>query len=286
MDQYHHQKTWRDWSGHPLVVLIASISALTAAIAASIGVFDRERVTKSGSDSPSSEITESSSSYSIEAIVDEADSLRDSGSFNKAIGLYDEVIEIDPSNIDAWYGKASAWARSGDRVRAVNSLEEVVLLDRNHNPAWQNMGLLYQEAGRYEEAVKAHKVACEIEDQYNEIDCSNLGTALADLEQYEEAVSAYDKALRINPQHFTAWHNLSSVYNDMGEYRQAIEAANQAIRLDKNKQNIGGPWLSKGRALYHLGKYEEALASYEKALELDPDNSTAIKNIRYLKKKL
>src|SRR4051794_1115877 len=41
----------------------------------------------------------------------------------------------------------------------------------------------------------------------------------------------------------------------------------------KEKQNRRLTWNGKGLALYNLGRYEEAIKHYDKALELNPNDS-------------
>ncbi len=62
---------------------------------------------------------------------------------------------------------------------------------------------------------------------------------------------------------------------DQKNYEEAIAAFDQAIRLDPNDNfafNI------KGLALYELGRNEEAIAAFDQAIRLDPNNSAAYNN--------
>ncbi len=64
-------------------------------------------------------------------------------------------------------------------------------------------------------------------------------------------------------------------FYDQKNYEEAIAAFDQAIRLDPNDNfafNI------KGLALYELGRNEEAIAAFDQAIRLDPNNSAAYNN--------
>jgi tetratricopeptide (TPR) repeat protein len=62
---------------------------------------------------------------------------------------------------------------------------------------------------------------------------------------------------------------------EQGQYQEAIAAFDKAIELDPKHST---PYNNKGSVLNKLGKYEEAIAAYDKAIELDPKNAFAYNN--------
>ena len=67
--------------------------------------------------------------------------------------------------------------------------------------------------------------------------------------------------------------------NDNGplilSYDQMIDIADSALVDDPNNPD----WLGlKGYALYHLGKYQEAISYYDKVLEINPESVDALTN--------
>jgi tetratricopeptide (TPR) repeat protein/predicted amidohydrolase len=62
---------------------------------------------------------------------------------------------------------------------------------------------------------------------------------------------------------------------DLGKYEEAIRCFDKAIEL-KPRDSLA--WNNKGVALDCLGKYEEAIRCYDKALEIDPKDSDAWNN--------
>ena len=53
----------------------------------------------------------------------------------------------------------------------------------------------------------------------------------------------------------------------LGKYEEAIATYDKAIEIDPQYADA---WNNKGSALGCLGKYEEAIAAYDKAIEIDP----------------
>ncbi len=67
---------------------------------------------------------------------------------------------------------------------------------------------------------------------------------------------------------FMAWYNKGLALAKLGKYEEAIECFDKAIELNPN---FAPAWNNKGVALAKLGKYEEAIKCYDKALEIDPN---------------
>ncbi len=71
------------------------------------------------------------------------------------------------------------------------------------------------------------------------------------------------------------------VYLKRTDYASAEKVLRQATELDPN--NADG-WVSLGSALAGLNRVDEAIAAFEKALEISPNHSGALKALESLKK--
>ena len=60
-------------------------------------------------------------------------------------------------------------------------------------------------------------------------------------------------------------------YIEKGEFARALEVAEELVTVRGDARD----WLSRGLVLGLLGRYEEALESFDKAIELDPNNALA-----------
>ncbi len=77
------------------------------------------------------------------------------------------------------------------------------------------------------------------------------------------------------------FHLLGIQHYNFGHYTDALKFFNKAIELD---QNNAWYWVNKGDTLQKLGKFEEAIESYEESLQIDPSNQTAKTQIEQLRK--
>jgi Flp pilus assembly protein TadD len=86
-------------------------------------------------------------------------------------------------------------------------------------------------------------------------------------DQYDLAEKLTLRALAEDPDYATAYNQLSYVYSRRGEYAKAIEAAGKYVKLLPNEPN---PHDSYAEMLRLSGRFEEALAHYRMALQIDP----------------
>lgn len=77
------------------------------------------------------------------------------------------------------------------------------------------------------------------------------------------------------PTKVTDWINEGDVFRGQGKYEEALKSYEKAIDLDP--QNAMA-WNNKGLALGLSGKHKEALESFDKSIELDPKNATVWNN--------
>ncbi|MGK7940886.1 MAG: tetratricopeptide repeat-containing serine protease family protein [Crocosphaera sp.] len=128
------------------------------------------------------------------------------------------------------------------------------------------------------------------------------GDRLRHKKQYKEAIKFYNKALKISLNDAAIWNSLGLALSELGSYEKSIKSNRQDIKsrgLGRYKEAIKSydkaieispdyiyAWYNRGFALEKLGRYEEAIKSYDKALEIDPNHEYAINNKKRLLEKL
>ena len=87
---------------------------------------------------------------------------------------------------------------------------------------------------------------------------------------YDEVVARFGHTRKpaIMEQVARALFNKGVTLGELGKYEEALRAFDKAIEL---KPDYPLAWYNKGLTLGELGKYEEALRAYDKAIELKPD---------------
>ncbi|HEV2313697.1 MAG TPA: tetratricopeptide repeat protein [Candidatus Acidoferrales bacterium] len=67
------------------------------------------------------------------------------------------------------------------------------------------------------------------------------------------------------------WNEKGISLDELGRHEEAIACYDKALKIDPQGVNT---WNNKGIALKMLGRYEEAIVCYNKALEIHPDSAT------------
>lgn len=95
-----------------------------------------------------------------------------------------------------------------------------------------------------------------------------LGQVHAVRWEWAEADREYRRAVALNPNYATVRHWYSNYLSIVGEDDKAIEEARLAVSIDPLSPIVHSGAL--GNALLRAGRYDEALAAFERALDLDP----------------
>lgn len=98
-------------------------------------------------------------------------------------------------------------------------------------------------------------------------------------QSYDAALSAFDNAIKMDPNHWCAYHFRGSVLMLMNQYDQALEDLNEAIRLNSTNPVL---FYKRGMVFDILGDQREAAFDFQRALELAPDYPEAARKLDQL----
>lgn len=176
----------------------------------------------------------------------QAIALKKQGKLREALKLYDEALQYENSG-DTWFNRAIC-------IRAMN--------DRS----------MHDEASRsYQMAVRADPLCSDaLQNQGNVssriADC--MGDSADAKPWFEQSENAYRQALKGNPASAELHCNIADLYVKQKRMKDALAELDAAAELDIDYQP---QWYIRGYALMCLGKFQEAIESFEKVLALDPD---------------
>ena len=203
----------------------------------------------------------------------------------EALFSFDWATQINPDYSKAWADKCLLEYEMGNYIQALSSCDRALQSndywdDESPALAWTNRARVTQALGRYDEAYTSYNKALAFEPD-NATIWTEIGVLLGSFEKYEEAKVAHDLAVTNSPNFSLALTNQCANLNHLGEYEEAFTACETAIQQGDGKWGklgIAYAWNQQGNALIGLKKYEQALASFQRALTLEPDYASAWSN--------
>lgn len=236
--------------------------------------------------------------------VSKAQSLLAKGDKDQALAEFEKAIDVNPTLTVAYLGAGDIYREKGDYKTAEKNYDKAATLEPTNFSAQYLHGLSLQLLDRLSDAVRAYLRALTVRpDDFNAN--LNLGTTYLQLNEPEQALPYAQRAARINPKSAEARTNLGAAYSLLNrhaeaivEYQQAAELTELSAPLLLNLANSLGrvgryeemvntlEQLTKseptsnayerlGSGLFRLRRYDESLAAYRKAVEIDPNNYPA-----------
>jgi tetratricopeptide (TPR) repeat protein len=135
---------------------------------------------------------------------------------------------------------------------------------------YANRGNTYRSLRRYDEALRDHSRAIELDPTFAQA-YSNRGVTYRKLQRYNEALADFDRAIQLAPSLAEAFSNRGNVYRDLQQYTKALADQTEAIRLSPIRALPPAPYLNRGVTYQKLQRYDEALADYSRAIKIEPN---------------
>jgi tetratricopeptide (TPR) repeat protein len=177
------------------------------------------------------------------------------GQYDQALDAYNTSVTLDPYNSIAWNKLGNTQVRLGDTAGAIRSFGEATRLDPFFGAAWVNRGDQLLASGNV-----------------------------------TEALDSYNRAISINPNDMHAYISKGMLFKSSGKldearaaFSEVITISDREIRVHPNDAKYNADlWDYRAKALSELGRYQEALQAYDRALEINPKHEDAIKNKKEL----
>lgn len=115
------------------------------------------------------------------------------------------------------------------------------------------------------------------------LDFKDKGNQALKAQSYDEAVFFYTKAVELDATNHVYRANRAVAHLKAKDYGKALDDASEAIRLNPAYFKA---FNTKGAALEHLGRWEEAVATYTAGLDKSPDNDTLKANLERVQARL
>jgi tetratricopeptide (TPR) repeat protein len=103
---------------------------------------------------------------------------------------------------------------------------------------------------------------------------NELGNVYFNTGAFDDAVIAYSKAIELDRWFAWPYSNLALTYVQKGRFVEAILLYQRSIELFTGEKDKAISWNRLGNVYRRINDYENAIAAYQRADELDPDNTS------------
>ena len=193
------------------------------------------------------------------------------GQFEKAVGLYDEALSTpeisDFVQASIYSDRGIAKWRLKQTNAAIIDFNQSIQLSPEEPSVYNNRGNAYMDLGRFEEALKDLDRAIVLSPSYG-VAYNNRGNAYAALGQYTEAFQSFRKAAGLLPQNPIPFNGRGRSHAELARYHAAVRDLTRAISLD---QKYAAAYSNRAEANFAIAKYSAAAGDVTEAVTLEPD---------------
>ena len=163
-------------------------------------------------------------------------------------------------------------SRLGRFIDAIECYDKALKIEPDNIYILNNKAIALLNSGNINEAYKVSTIA------YNYRPSSPIvlywrGFILEMLARYDDALKVYDKLLVIDGENPEVWNSRGNLLSEMGLLEEAIESFDKAVEVCLDDSEVDAAAINRmGNAYIDLGKYDEALECFNKAISLEKHN--------------
>lgn len=200
----------------------------------------------------------------------------DEGMIDRAIGQYEEVINLLPEKQFAPRKIARIYLEQGDFENAIAYFEKVLQREPENINAISQIANIYVTQRKFAEAQAKCEEAIAFEPDSAPL-YYNLGNVLINQQNYDQGRQQYEKALELDPEYAESYFGLGMIAFFNEDFEAAEEQLNLAV---EKKPELAEAHFQLGNVMANQKKFAEARSHYEKALQIRPNYAQAINNLR------
>ena len=213
-----------------------------------------------------------------EQAYQEARELANKQRYKEALAKFREASAADPSWMNPVFGIGLMHQYLQEHVHAIDAFSTAITACATNPHAFYSRALSLQHLHRHEEAITDLEKAIEVGlgDSLYEAKYAKA-VSLKYLYWLDESIICYSSVIESNPDHYQAHHGRGTVNHMLGNWEASVVDLSNYLKLMPRESPPGTELPSehevlglRGGALLQLGKPDEALLDFERAILLNP----------------
>ncbi len=198
----------------------------------------------------------------------------------EALDAYKKALFCNIGDVDLWLGLGLVLFNLERHDEELEAYDQAIKIDKNFTKAWLNKGATLHKLERYDEAIECYDEVLKREPR-NAMILNNKALALKALGKNKEALIFYDNAIKADPDFLDARKNKLVLLEETGKKRDIVKELEAIVDLTPGD---AGMWFLKGSMHFDLKQKKQAVASFEKVLEIEPKFKDAKKMLNRSKR--
>jgi uncharacterized protein (TIGR02466 family) len=194
--------------------------------------------------------------------------------FKEAAVSYRNALKIQPQFAEMQFNLGSALYQSGDIQGAIQHYQKAIQIKPELVVAYFNLGIAYQDQSQFDRALSAYQKAIELEPGFYEA-YGNKGAIYLLQGDFDAAILFFQQSLNIQD-HARGHLNLGNAYRNQGHLEKASHSYQRAVEMNPQDAETCS---ALGDALWHQGKIQEANKYLRQAVALNTENPIANYNL-------
>jgi len=210
----------------------------------------------------------------IDNLINRAIEYTNNGMFKEAISLYEHALSLNPKSARIRYSIGQIYEKMGMDDKALHYYEDAYKNNPQYIKVHQNIGDLYMKKGETDKAAEVLENAVKISPN-NPHRQAQLGKIYLSKGDIEKADNLFMTAIKIDPKNAGLRTEIGEAYLNSGQDDKAADAFKGSLNVVESVHVYN----RLGIALRRKGRYLEAIDEYKKAIRLDPMNEVIYYNI-------
>lgn len=200
-----------------------------------------------------------------------------------------DLAEAEPvygSSPGLHYSRAVCYEAGGMINLAIESYKEANRLEEGYRDACEKLADHYKERYQDEYKPEDYRLALEyinrqIAVRKNPSTLMSRGLVYMSAMELDAAIADFDKALELDGKNWSAYNNLGCCYKYLGRFEEALENFKKALEyMEPGRSHL--PYSNMADCYEALGHYEKAIACYRRAFNDFPEYTAFWKEIGLL----
>lgn len=199
------------------------------------------------------------------------------GQLEQAEAVYQQILQSDPNNSDAFHLLGLIAAQTGKNEIAIKLISKAISLNPREPGFHFNLGKVFKARHDLENAVQYYRHALALKPDFVDANI-NMGNVLAKQGKFEEAAACFRQVLILMPGDAESHYNLGNALAAQIKLEEAANCFQQAL---KYKSDFAEAIYNLGNTYRDQGNMEEAISCYRRAMAIRPDYFMAHQNLLF-----